>query len=373
MKVLYLGLFQDSTGYANAANETVLSLDAVGIDVVCRKITLSGFNGEYPSRIQELENKDLNGVTHCIQHYLPPMFHYNNRCKQIGYFHYETTHFKPSNWQYYCDIMDQIVVACRQNLHACQNSLVNKPISVINQATDITKYSKEYPPISLGFDTKRKFVFYAVGDFSVRKNYMALIRAYLTTFTKDDDVVLVLKTYISGLNAEESEKKIVEAIKLTKERLRKNIIDVYPPIILVTQRFSDEQMMSLHQMSDCFVSVEKGAGWGIPLFDACGFGKQVITTNWGGAIDFVENNGYLINGQLEPVYGMDNLSCPFPDLYTSYEEWYEPNFNILCSSMKKAYLKGKNCLTDKDTLKTWLNKFSYESIGNQWKKMLENL
>ena len=39
MKVLYIGHYRDGTGWGNAALNNILSLDAVGIDVVPRAIT----------------------------------------------------------------------------------------------------------------------------------------------------------------------------------------------------------------------------------------------------------------------------------------------------------------------------------------------
>ena len=61
MKVLYIGCYRDGTGWGNAAIDYILSLDAVGVDVVPRAIKLNNKQVELPSRIVELENKSSSG------------------------------------------------------------------------------------------------------------------------------------------------------------------------------------------------------------------------------------------------------------------------------------------------------------------------
>ena len=41
MKVLYIGHFTEGTGWSKAARDNVKSLQSVGVDVVCRNISLS--------------------------------------------------------------------------------------------------------------------------------------------------------------------------------------------------------------------------------------------------------------------------------------------------------------------------------------------
>ena len=70
MKVLYIGHYKEFGGWARAATDYILSLDAVGVDVVCRNVTLTQ-DQPISGRLKELEQKNTDGCDYCIQHVLP--------------------------------------------------------------------------------------------------------------------------------------------------------------------------------------------------------------------------------------------------------------------------------------------------------------
>ena len=41
MRVLYIGHYKEFGGWSQAATDQILALDAVGVDVVCRNVTLT--------------------------------------------------------------------------------------------------------------------------------------------------------------------------------------------------------------------------------------------------------------------------------------------------------------------------------------------
>ena len=41
MKILYVGHYKEQGGWAQAATDYILALDSVGVDVVCRNVTLT--------------------------------------------------------------------------------------------------------------------------------------------------------------------------------------------------------------------------------------------------------------------------------------------------------------------------------------------
>lgn len=371
MKLLYASVLGDTTGYMSAAYGHILAMNSAGIDVVARKVSLSGANAKLPDIIEEMTKKDANDITHVLHHYLPQMFAWKGGVKNLGLFHYETTNFKPSGWQYYCNLMDAVIVNSTQNMHCCQCSRVKSPVRLINQPVDIHKFKKELPKLNLPISGK--FVFYGVGDYSYRKNYRTLIRAYLNTFTKNDDVVLVLKTFVAGLNPQESVQHIVNEINEIKTTLRKHHTSMYPEIILITERLSDDEILSLHAIADCFVSVEYGAGICLPALDAMVCGNSVIAPAWGGHTDFLQNHprSTLVEGALESCFGMDNKSCPYTDLYTSYEEWYRVDYLNLCYALQEKYRAGNK--TKVVPIEYLTANHSYQSVGLEWKKLLSEI
>src|SRR5688500_15022601 len=107
MKVAFLAPYHDGTGYANAAIEYIMSLDAVGINVVTRPVKMTPTTGEIPDRIKELEKKNLDGVDVVFNLNLPSEFAYKGGVKNVGCFYYETTWFPNVDWKYNLDLMDQ--------------------------------------------------------------------------------------------------------------------------------------------------------------------------------------------------------------------------------------------------------------------------
>ena len=85
MKVLFIGVYKDGTGWGNAAQHYILALDAAGVDVVPRAIKLNNRNAEVPQRILQLEKKSSKGCTHVIQNVLPHHMEYSGDFeKNIG-------------------------------------------------------------------------------------------------------------------------------------------------------------------------------------------------------------------------------------------------------------------------------------------------
>ena len=364
MKIVYQGVVLDGTGYSRFAVDTILAMDAAGVDVAVQPIKLATQTVQPPSRILELAKKDLSNPTHVIQHILPAYFSYHSDFINIGFFHMETTHFKPSNWQHYCNLMDHLFVSCQENVDASKASGVTKPLKIIPKPVDVSLYKRElYNKYNFGINGR--YAFYHIGDYSSKKNTTNLIKCYLESFSRDDNVVLVLKTYVEGVSAQESTRLITDDINKIKTSLRKYGTAKYPPIILITDYLSDEAMMAIHAQCDCFITLERGAAWCIPAHDAVCMGNWAITSGWGGQNQFIQSgiNGSLLEYKMVSVEGQTR--CPYPYLFTCYEKWSEPDCEQLKSEMKTAY---ENKI--KPVIPTDVNKYSYATVGQQIKDIL---
>jgi glycosyltransferase involved in cell wall biosynthesis len=371
MKVGFAGVYRDMTGYGHAALEIIKSLDAAGLDVVTRPIRLTQCNETIPNNdfYTALEQKDLNGVDVMIQAYLPEFMIRNGRCKNVGHFFSETDNFRRSGWSNYLNLMDAVCVSTQDSADACADSGVTQPVWNIPLATDITKYSRQYPELDLpGLDGK--YVFYSIGDYSTRKNYQQLIRAYLSGFTRDDNVVLVLKTFIAGRNAQDSYNIITAEIEEIKRNLRLHRVSMWPPIILICDRLTEDEIMGLHTTGDCFIIAEHGSGWGIPAFDAAGMGKQVIAPSIGGHTTFLNqyNRSFPIESRYDLCPGVTQAECPY-NLYTGHELWATMTTQSIVSAMWNARNNAAGSVSNPG----WINAYSYTSVGAMWKTHLENL
>lgn len=371
MKIGYVGPCWDATGYAVGANMTILGLDKAGIDVVVRPIKLTGQSFSPPNRVVELQKKDTVGVDAIVQHVLPPLMVYQGGVKNIGYFYAETTHFRPSNWQQYLNLMDEIWVSCPENLKAAELSGVHKPIKVVPIPCDRTLFDTKFEPLNLKINNR--YVFYNIADYSERKNIKGLLLAYFQEFSKSDKVVLVLKTYADGKSSQQSLELIKNDIQKIKVSLRKYNIDYYPSVILLTDYLSNEQIYRIHATGNCFVSPERGAAWNIPAFEAIAFGKHVILNGWGGQTQFAKSgdrprkNVRLLPYKFIPVSGMQD--CPYPNLYTCYEEWAEPDIMALRANMREAFNKRLGVSPAKD--EEFLAKYDINNTTDIFKEMCQ--
>lgn len=390
MKVAYISVFRDGTGYAHQAVHNMLALEAGGIDVVARAVKLSqSKNHDLAKRVEHLEQKSMDDVDVVIQHVLPHQFEYKAGVRNIGLFCFEATRFQRSNWAHCCNMMDEIWVPSMQNVQAAKDSGVTVPIKIFPCACNIARFDN--PPIPLDLSPlKGKCVFYTVGEMIRRKNIVAILRAFYSAFSLRDDVALVIKTNVPGKSSDETTNILKTTIDDIKKSMHTYIRhSYYPPVVCVTDFLPDEKLDQLHMACDVFVSASHGEAWGIPAHDAMGFGKPVILSNWGAYPELVCKQacdcwepeahkfrwsgeidcGWLIKGQLTPCFGAVES---FPDLYTGQERWFDPDVSHLVECMRAGYKEwlDKELGIRGQAAKERATEFSYEKVGQLAKGLL---
>jgi glycosyltransferase involved in cell wall biosynthesis len=371
MKVLYIGHYTENSGWAKSAIDQILALDYIGVDVVCKPVRLTyRDNYDLPERILELQDKSMHDVTHCIQHVLPHHLVGTQKFeKNIAYFLDEMIHLKKHYWHYFLDLMDEIFVPNQQMKNNLQK-FIDKKISYVPQACNVDKISKlidiSEPEVSFN-NIRNLFKFYLISDLNDRKNIIPTIKAYCSEFTKLDQVVLILKVNKFGVSPEHL-RAIVnkQIISPTLSTMRLNQ-DLLPPIITITENFSETQIYDLHRQCDCYVHPTHGEGWSIPSFEAMCFGKTPICSNEGGPSEFIDKNnkntGTLIDGVLQIPFSRDPA---FQFIQTGNEAWFEPSEIEIKKSMRYYYEnRTPNC----DGLERG-KMFSYNNVGNTMKELL---
>lgn len=346
--ILYIAPVYDGTGYAHIANTTVLALDKAGHNVVVRKQKLTGQFIPPPDRVAELERRTVQEkVDVVIQHSLPPHFVRMGGVHNIGYFHWETDNIMPSNWHHNLALMDEIWVSWEDNARMLremmdQNEMPRMPVRVVKGCILPSVSSPAAGEIELGFSTN-PYTFYHIGDCSARKGTIDLITAYLREFRASDNVQMVLKSYVDGKSTQDSVNHIVDLVKNVKMSLRDRANGNWPKLHIVSQYLSDEGIQRLHEVGDCFISLEKGAAWNLPAFDAWAAGKSIISTNYGGQVAFLKHSPtegiHLLETEKAFVYGM--TQCGYPGVYTSYENWRQPSVMDAQHVMRQFYKTGK--------------------------------
>ena len=96
---------------------------------------------------------------------------------------------------------------------------------------------------------------------------------------------------------------------------------------------TDEEILNLHALSDCYVSLCKAEGWGLGAFEAHNYNKPVIITRFGGQEDYLGSDyPYLIDYSLMPVRRM-----PWIPWYNETQKWAQPDLGHAIKLMREVY------------------------------------
>lgn len=160
--------------------------------------------------------------------------------------------------------------------------------------------------------------FYAIGKWEPRKNYHALVGAFLSEFGAGERASLLLKTHEWG--AWKDYPSVAQSVDFwlgtaavrangwTPENFSRNVA-------IVTKKLPDEALYLLHKKNNIYVTCSHGEAWDLPAFDAKAAGNRLVYTGWGGAEDYADpGSDYMIslNTELEPVhsgYGWESDAC----------------------------------------------------------------
>ena len=89
----------------------------------------------------------------------------------------------------------------------------------------------------------------------------------------------------------------------------------------MTRELSDDEVAALHHRGDCFVSLCRSEGWGLGAFDAAAQGNPVVTTGFGGHLDYLTGSPHLVRYDLVPVRRPRRI----PELRPRTSDWAQPD------------------------------------------------
>jgi glycosyltransferase involved in cell wall biosynthesis len=171
--------------------------------------------------------------------------------------------------------LDMVTVLSQSVKKVLEDNGVRIPIAVTGGGVDhLLRVQPQLPAQEL-----RGFTFLHISSCFPRKGVDALLAAYGQAFRLEDDVTLVIKTFPNPHNT----------IDAQLAQLRKADAG-YPHVVLVNQDCSDEELVGWYNVSDAFVAPSRGEGLGLPLAEAMLFNLPVITTGWGGQLDFCDDS-----------------------------------------------------------------------------------
>lgn len=115
-----------------------------------------------------------------------------------------------------------------------------------------------------------------------RKNPLGAIEAYCKAFQPDDGATLVVKS-VNGQHRPERYAEVSAAVNGRSD------------IMMFDQTISGVERDVLINVCDCYLSLHRSEGHGLPLAEAMALGKPVIATAFGGNVEFMnDTNSYLV-------------------------------------------------------------------------------
>ncbi|MHC4944357.1 MAG: glycosyltransferase family 4 protein [Planctomycetota bacterium] len=212
----------------------------------------------------------------------------------VGYTVFETDSI-PEPWVDACNAMDAIWVPSHFNVETFSRAgVMREKLHVIPHGFDPQEYrAGETGPLQIG--QRRGFNFLSIFEWTYRKGWDVLVKAYLDEFSQEEDVRLILRAYQGGGVIGEKKKSVIEQLSDYITELGHDPENI-PEIEFIDYMVPSELMPSLYKAADCFVMPTRGEGWGIPFTESMLMEVPVIATRWSGHLEFMnDENSYLID------------------------------------------------------------------------------
>jgi glycosyltransferase involved in cell wall biosynthesis len=334
---LYLS-FDETSGYGVAADRCRSALEDSGVVVDWTPFVPGGGWGlgyEPVAALDVLATVDVSDpasagrrdgpahevvVAHLVPEYLPLVRRLRPGAVLVAHTAWETDRI-PAHWTPCLDLADLVVVPSQFSAAAVAASPTATPVAVVPHVAPTVFSHRSTLWDDIGPEV---CVFYTVAEWNERKAVFHTIEAYLRAFTAQDPVLLVVKTsHHDRRGPPPAGRHPVEpgtsAWALTRLLARHA---APAPVQLVTRQLSDDDLRALHDRGDCFVSLCRSEGWGLGAFDAAACGNPVVTTGYGGHVDFLAGSPLLVR--------FDVVEVDDPAGYPSYapdQHWAEPDID----------------------------------------------
>jgi len=367
--IKYVGPIFDVSGYGQAARGYALSLHKLGIPLTIDSVSfeegLADF-GETSRILAPLVDKNID-YNIVIIHLTANLF-----CSKaepgkmnIGYFVWETDKVHEEWVEEANKSVSFVMTASQWGADIFRKSGITVPVAAIPHGIDADEFV-DVDPYTVAGVKQNAYKFYGIFQFTERKHPMALIKSYWSAFQNNENVALILKTYRNGFA--DSEK---EAIRATIKRLKKvTNMPIYPPIYLISERLDRSELLGLHKTCDCLVHLDRGEGFGLVPFEAGVCGNPILITGWGGALEYAkEDNSYLVNYTLTPVFGM-----PWSPWYSGNQLWAEPDCGHAIELLREIYNNQGEARIRGEKLKQYIiDNFSWENVGSKIIETIKSL
>ena len=250
---------------------------------------------------------------------------------------------------------------------------LQKPIEILIEGADLETYQPQKSNFNLN-EVEEEFAFLFVGHWMQgdighdRKNVGLLVRLFFEAFkNKKKTPALILKTTAVGTSVMDRN-EILNRIN----QIRNSVKDarILPNVYLLQGEMSNKEINELynHKKVKAMVNLTKGEGFGRPLLEFSLTKKPIITTNWSGHIDFLnEEFTSLLKGELHQLHD----SSVVKDMLMKEFQWFGVDHNSVVLTLRDMFVNYKN-YKEKSTRQAYRSRtdFSYQKMVKQLEEYL---
>lgn len=344
--IVYVGQYGTS-GYAIAAKGYICDFIKRGVPISWTPLKFDdselsddSYHNILAKSVIKKELKNIQTIIlHCTADLWPTYKKENialfQQRKIIGYTVWETNKL-PEKWPAFInDSVQEVWCPSNYNKEVFESSGVRLPIRVVPHVFlehDLPRreyIQLELPDGSIVANSPNLYTFYNISELNERKNVLELIEVYCKAFTKKDPVRLILKTHYKDYSVENSEycyNKIAAVLGRHEE---------HAPVYILNRNLSESELLALHSLGDCYVSLTRSEAFGLTIFDAFNYGKKIIVPGYGGQVDYLGiNYPGLVQYSLNDVKGMEGFTHGY--YMQGGQQWAYPNKAHAIELMKGA-------------------------------------
>lgn len=368
-RVLYVAPCGQSSGYGSAADDYASAMIKAGVDLKIRANPTAVFSDRY-KHLDKYLTREIDADVILI-HAVPPALtlladKFEGSGAKLAAFTTWETNVMPQDMA--TDIFDRFAAVVVPSQFCAEAMRFGGVAKVIPHCFDPDWWFATPPARK----KDQPFTFFSILTEWEQKNLKGLLVSYLTEFTDWDHVELVVQTPSWDENAT---RELVQMVGLPRP----------PKARILTKRLSPAKLRELHWSADAYVSLSRGEGFGLGAFESMLVGNPVIATDWGGHKEYLHpsfGHGFPVGCFLTPVAvpwvqgvrGKKGVTPAYqlgPLGISGQQLWAEPNLEQAKRHMR--FLFDYPTPRDTEPRGRLAERFSYSTVGTQWKELLEAL
>ncbi|HEU4404804.1 MAG TPA: glycosyltransferase family 4 protein [Polyangiaceae bacterium] len=290
----YAGLFEEPSGYGQAARAHLGALVGAGVRVrphlmISSSERVRGGSGAEFCRGLPKPFADGNERL-AILHTIPTSFQdlTKNERVRVGLTAWDAP-VLPSTWVEPSARVDEIWVPSEFSAGAFREA-TKTPVEVIpHPVVPFEGGAAPYPGLPDG-----RFFFLSVFEWQERKNPIGLLRAFRAAFQGKRDVALVLKLgYHFGASRDDIARELRREARGGVGPWRA------PDVYVIWDDLSPPMLARLFRRADAYVSLHRAEGFGLCMAQAMATGKPVVATAYSANLEYMDDaSAFLVPGEL---------------------------------------------------------------------------